>query len=97
MAKVLVDSPSYTWSVKHTIFKFHDVQFWKLILGVAKGIHTAPSFANINLARRMDRLITQLGNKYGLNNKLALQIFKRYLDDIFQISTGTTKELNHFL
>ena len=67
---------------------------WKQIIGVAMGIHPAPSFANIYLARRIDRLFTELGNRYGTSEHSALRIFKRFLDDIFQIYTGTTKNLH---
>ena len=79
---------------KHIIFEFHDGQLWKKIMGVAMGIHPAPSFANIYLAKRIDKLITELEYKYGENNKSAIQIFKRFLDDIFQIFTGTTKQIH---
>ena len=34
------------------IFKFHDQQLWKQLIGVAMGIHPAPSFANIYLENR---------------------------------------------
>ena len=51
---------------KYNIFEFHDGQLWKQLVGVAMGIHPAPSFANIYLARRIDRIITQLGKKYGV-------------------------------
>ena len=54
---------------KHNIFEFHDGQLWKQLIGVAMGIDPAPSFANIYLARRIDKFITQLGKKYGKNNQ----------------------------
>ena len=40
---------------KYNIFEFHDGMLWKQLIGVAMGIHPAPSFANIYLARRMDK------------------------------------------
>ena len=58
------------------------------------GIHPAPSFANIYLARRIDEEIMIIINKYGTNGNLYLKIFKRFLDGLFQIFTGTTKELH---
>ena len=42
------------------IFEFHDGQLWKQLIGVAMGIHPAPSFANIYLARRIDRKLRNL-------------------------------------
>ena len=78
----------------HNIFEFHDGMLWRQIMGVAMGIHPAPSFAHIYLARRLDRLIMELGVKYGENGKSAFLIFKRFLDDIIKIFKGTTKQLH---
>ena len=46
---------------KYNIFEFHDGQLWKQLIGVAMGIHPAPSYANIYLAKRIDEAITRLG------------------------------------
>ena len=58
------------------------------------GIHPAPSFANIYLAKRIDEEIIRIMNKYGKDGDQSLKILKRFLDDLFQIFTGTTKELH---
>ena len=79
---------------KYNIFEFHDGQLWKQLYGVAMGIHPAPSFANNYLARRLDNIIRELSQKYGENNESAFKIFKRFLDDLFQIFIGTTKQLH---
>ena len=79
---------------KLNIFEFHDGQLWKQIIGVAMGIHPAPSFANIYLARRLDGAIRDISEKYGENGQLAFQIFKQFLDDLFQIFRGTSKQLH---
>ena len=60
---------------KYNIFEFHDGMLWKQLIGVAMGIHPAPSYAHIYLARRIDNKITELGLKYGVNNKSAFLIF----------------------
>ena len=44
---------------------------WRQVMSVAMGIHPAPSFANIYLARRIDKVIMDLGVKYGENGKSA--------------------------
>ena len=64
------------------------------MIGVAMGIHPAPSFANTYLARRIDNMIQKLAQKYGENNESALKIFKRFLDDLFQVFISTTKQLH---
>ena len=76
--------------LKHNLFEFHS-QIWRQIFGTAMGIHPAPDYANIYLNRRIDRKIKKLFQKYG-QNKLSL--FLRFLDDIFSIFIGTTKELH---
>ena len=58
------------------------------------GIHPAPSFANIYLARRIDRAIKKLSEKYGENGQSSFKIFKRFLDDLMQVFVGTTKQLH---
>ena len=58
-------------------------------------IHPAPSYANIYLAERIDEAIIRLGNKYGMNGESTFKTFKIFLDDIFQVITGTTKELHN--
>ena len=70
---------------KYNIFEFHDGMLWKQLIGVAMGIHPAPSFANVYLARRIDKYITELGFKYGENGQSAFLLFKRFLDDIIKI------------
>ena len=40
---------------KLNIFEFHYGQLWKQLHGVAMGINTIPSFANIYMARRIDK------------------------------------------
>ena len=79
---------------KYNIFEFHNGMLWKQVIGVAMGIHPAPSFANIYLARRIDKYISELGHKYRENGESAFVIFKRFLDDIFKIFKGTTKQLH---
>ena len=73
------------------LFEFNQ-DLWKQIIGVAMGIHPAPSYANIYLGRRIDEQIRVLGLKYGKDGKSAWLILKHFLDDIFKIFIGTTKE-----
>ena len=63
-------------------------------MSVAMGIHPAPSFANIYLAIRIDKVIMDLGVKYGENGKSAFLLSKKILDDIIKIFKGTTKQLH---
>ena len=78
----------------YNIFEFHDGQLWKQLIGIAMGIHPAPSLANIYIAWRLDEAIKRLGDKYGENGGSVFTIFKRFLDDLFQIYKGTTKQLH---
>ena len=54
------------------------------------GTKPAPSYADIFMARRIDNLIIALAQKPGS----TLSLFKRFLDDIFSIYQGTSKNLH---
>jgi hypothetical protein len=59
----------------YNIFEFHDGQLWKQLVGVAMGIHPAPSLANIYIARRLDEAIMRLGEKYSETNSSVFLLF----------------------
>ena len=60
------------------------------------GVHPAPNYANIYLERRIDRQVKELSEKCLQNGGLQLKLFLRFLDDIFQLFFGTTKDLHTF-
>ena len=82
--------------LKHNIFEFNEDLYQQLI-GAAMGTPPAPSYANVYLAKRIDGKISEIGMKYGENKQSALKMLKRFLDDIFQIFVGTTKQLHRFI
>ena len=61
------------------------------------GIHPAPPYANIYLSRRIDKQIEELALKYEVNGKSSIFIMKRFLDDIFKVFQGSTKQLHSLL
>ena len=63
---------------KYNIFEFHDGMLWKQLIGIAIGIHPAPSFANIYLAKKIDQKLIELGIKYGENGVSAFVILKLF-------------------
>ena len=80
--------------LKHNLFEFNSTT-WKQVIGTAMGVHPAPSYANIYVARRIDKIIKELAiNKK--NGESCLLLFKQFLDDIIQLFIGTTKELHIF-
>ena len=58
----------------YNIFEFHDGQLWKQLVGVAMGIHPAPPFADIYLARRIDDKIKEAALKYGIDGKSPIMM-----------------------
>ena len=73
----------------NNIFTFHDA-LWKQEVGAAMGSRPIPPYANIFLARTLDRIMKKLANK-------DFQMLKRFLDDYFTIFLGSTKELHKLL
>ena len=61
--------------LKNNLFIFY-YELWKQEIGCAMGTKPAPSYADIFMARSIDKKIISLANKYGLNNKSPLKIFK---------------------
>ena len=49
------------------------------------------------MARTIDSKIKELADKLSENNESPLKLFKRFLDDIFIIFTGSTKKLHMLL
>ena len=81
--------------LKHNIFDFNN-DFFQQIIGAAMGSRPAPPYANIFMARIIDKKITELSNLLSENNKSKLLLFKRFLDDLFMIFLGTSKQLHIF-
>jgi hypothetical protein len=79
--------------LKNNLFNFHE-ELWRQEIGCAMGTKPAPSYADIFMARKIDNQIISLAQKYGTDDKSPLKIFKRFLDDIFSIFRGTTKNLH---
>ena len=74
--------------LKNNIFEFNEDLF-KQLIGAAMGTPPAPSYAN-TMAQIIYEKITET------NQKSALKLLKRFLDDIFQIFIGTSKQLHEF-
>ena len=68
--------------LKHNLFEFHEAT-WRQEIGTAMGVHPAPSYANIYLAKRINLRIIQLARELRETKYSSLLLFKRFLDDIF--------------
>jgi hypothetical protein len=79
--------------LKNNIFLFSD-QFYKQQIGTAMGTKPAPHYADIFMARRIDGQIIDIAIKYSEKQENPIKLMKRYLDDIFQIFIGSTKQLH---
>ena len=81
-------------TLKYNIFEFNSELFLQLI-GTAMGIRPAPSYANIFMAK-IDKLAEDLATSFG-DGIHPIRMWKRFLDDIFIIWTGTLERLHQFL
>ena len=61
------------------------------------GSRPAPPYANLFMARKIYKYILKLINKYYKNRNMKLLLFKRFLDDLFFIFSGSTKTLHLFV
>ena len=74
--------------LKNNIFEFNE-RTYRQCIGAAMGYRPIHPYADIFMARKIDQQFEILANKYG-----TLEFFKRFLDDLFSIFTGTTNELH---
>ena len=62
------------------------------------GSAPVPNYANIFMDKRIDKKLKQLLEALKTENgENAQKLFKRFLDDIFLIFSGKTKDLHTFL
>ena len=83
-------------TLKENIFEFNE-ELFKQIIGTAMGSKPAPSYANLFMARRIDNIIFAIIKLFENNEILSSIFFKRFLDDLIFIFTGSTKALHQFL
>ena len=79
--------------LKYNIFEF-DKSLYQQMVGTAMGSSLAPSYANMFMARQIDKKIKELAQKYGENNESPIKLLKRFLDDIFSVFIGQTEKLH---
>jgi hypothetical protein len=79
--------------LRNNLFDFHE-ELWRQEIGCAMGTKPAPSYADIFMAKKIDNRIIYLAQAYGTNTTNPLTMFKRFLDDIFSIFKGSTKDLH---
>ena len=82
-------------TLKYNIFEF-DENLYKQEIGTAMWSCPAPSYANIFMARRIDEQIKHIIKLYS-ENDIQITILKRFLDDIFTIYIGSTKNIHNIL
>ena len=84
--------------LENNLFTFNH-QYFKQNIGSSMGQRPIPSLANIFMSKRIDIQIRKLAAKYNKsdNSNSALRLLKRFLDDLFLIFEGTTKELHQLL
>jgi hypothetical protein len=78
--------------LKHNIFEFNG-KYYQQQIGTAMGTRVAPTMANIFMAS-IDNLIQSLSVTENLN---YIHFYKRFIDDIFIIWTGSKEDLNLFM
>ena len=81
--------------LKWNIFDF-DSQLYKQLIGFAMGTKCAPNVADLFMAD-IDEKIKALAVSLSPNHISPIEFYKRFLDDIFLLYSGTPQELHQFL
>ena len=79
--------------LKNNIFEFDSKLFIQKI-GTAMGSKPAPDYANIFMSEIDKKIVEIAKNNFQVN---PVKFFKRFLDDIFIVFRGDTKQLHSFL
>ena len=74
--------------LKNNVFEF-DEKFYLQTQGTAMGTKMAPAYANLFMGKLEERL-RQIGNKHIL-------LWRRFIDDIFIVWTGTETEFLNYI
>ena len=74
--------------LKYNIFEFHE-ELYSQDIGAPMGAPPVPPYADIFMARGIDSKIKKIDPE-------RLKLLKRFLDDIFMIYSGSTKNLHNF-
>ena len=82
--------------LKYNIFEFNQ-ELYQQVIGTAMGTRPAPPYANIFMANKIDNKIKEVASKINDNEEDSIKILKRFLDDIFMIYVGSTKNLHNLL
>ena len=79
--------------LKYNIFTFNEGTFLQQI-GAPMGSPPVPSYANIFMATKIDPQIPTAAQKSTQGNTNPIQLMKRFLDDIFLIFNGKSRQLH---
>ena len=74
--------------LKNNVFEFND-EFFLQTQGTAVGTNMAPAYANLFMGK-LEEHLTKLGGNH-------IHTWKRFIDDIFIIWTGTKEEFEHYM
>ena len=74
----------------------HDSQLYQQLIGVSMGTKVGPSVADIFMSF-IDEDIKRKAMNFAINMTNPLSFFKRFLDDILMIWTGSYEDLHKFL
>ena len=77
--------------MKGNIFKFNS-EFWIQLIGTSMGTRVAPTYANVFMGK-LEKLMIQ---RCPAHLKHFLHTWKRFIDDIFVIWTGTENQFKEF-
>ena len=73
-----------------------DTEYYKQEIGAPMGQRQVPPYANIFMSQKIDPQIIERAKLYIKSGKSRLQFLKRFLDDLFSIWKGTSKDLHRF-
>ena len=61
------------------------------------GSASIPACANIFMARKLDKVVIEIMEQMSQTESISLEVFKRFLGNLFSIFIGSTKALHKFL
>jgi hypothetical protein len=82
--------------LQNSFMEFNE-EIWKQEIGASMGSRPIPPYANIYMAKKIDNEIKRIAEELNGEGANPMKLLKRFLDDLFSVWYGSSKDLHRLL